>query len=73
MVWGGGQGVAICARHRARIVGAHAGAYRKAELPEARHPSICPALYRIHTFVCWLYTSDYRAYNALEGRVATLA
>lgn len=32
-----------------------------------------PALYKIHTFVCWLYTSDCRAYNALTGRVATLA
>ena len=34
-------------------------------------PLDCPALYKIHTFVCWLYTLDYRAYNALEGWVAT--
>lgn len=73
MVRGGGQGVAFRARHRARIVGAHAGAYRKAKPPETRHPLICPALYKIHTFVCWLDRSDYKAYKALEGWVATLA
>lgn len=73
MVRGGGQGVAFRARRRARIVGAHAGAYRKAGPPETRHTLICPALYKIHTFVCWLDRSDYKAYKALTGRVATLA
>ncbi len=30
-----------------------------------------PALYKTHTFVCWLYMLDYRAYKALKCWVAT--
>jgi len=32
-----------------------------------------PALYKIQTLECWLDRPNYKPYNALTGRVATLA
>jgi hypothetical protein len=45
----------------------------KAGPASSQTPLDAPALYKIHTFICWLYTSDCRAYNALECWVATCA
>jgi hypothetical protein len=64
---------------KGRVPGASSGADRlrtrwricKPDPASSQTPLDCPALYKIHTFVCWLYMLDYRAYNALEGWVAT--
>ena len=73
MVRGGGQGVSIPTADQPPPACPVTGNVLAIPAASMQTPLADPALYKIHTFVCWLDRSDYKSYKALEGWVATLA